>query len=717
MEEGTNVSAYFKLSERLQRGIVSVLKWSDLRPVQELTIEAIQEGNNAVVLAPTAGGKTEAAFFPILDHLYRQPADGVGCVYVSPLRALLNNQEDRIRRLAGLVGLAAFKWHGDVPGGPRKRFLSEPADVLLTTPESIEVLLMTGRARKHRLFENLRFVVVDEIHALAADDRGAHLLAVVERLVHLSDADPQRVGLSATVGNPEDLAGWMQGSSERPRVIVAPPTQKTARRIVVRHVGQDVEETASRAVPLAYGRKSIFFTQGRAETERVRQAFDHLGVPAFVHHSSISREFREDAESRFMSTEGPATLVSTSTLELGIDVGDLDLILQLDAPFTVSSFLQRMGRTGRRPGTHQHLEFFTSKGETLLQAVALVSLARKGFVEGVNPSRANTPVFLHQILAQVVEHLGVSRRELWRGMRGPTPFEGIGREAYDRIIQHLISTDILHEADGLLSLGEKGESVFGGRNFFDLYSVFETSPEVSVKTPDGRVVGTLETEFVWRMQGKELTFLLAGTRWRATKVDLDRALVVAVPVAGAQAPWWGGGGGTLGREVAEEMRLLLIGEESLPFVDEAGRAELCRLRAEWRPLLRVDRSPIVARADTLRVHTFAGGRINATLAAILERSGAARVTGWDDLVMDLRAPNGTGLRPAAVRDTLLGVRDADVRFSTTEKAALVSDRVRGKLAKFQPYLPPDLEGEYLAERLFDLAGAVELARCSRFLLV
>jgi ATP-dependent Lhr-like helicase len=509
----------------------------------------------------------------------------------------------------------------------------------------------------------------------------------------------------------------MQGSSGRPRTVVDPTREKAARRIAVRHVGEDVEETAARAVPLAHGRKSIFFTQGRADTERVRQAFDLLGVPALVHHSSVSRELREEAEARFMGTEGPAALVSTSTLELGIDVGDLDVILHLDAPFTVSSFLQRMGRTGRRPGTYQHLEFFTSTDEALLQAVALVSLASRGFVEGLEPSRANTPVFLHQILAHVLERSGVGRKALWRALRGPTPFEDISPNAYDRIVGHLLGTGVLSESDGMLSLGEEGERAFGGRNFFDLYSVFETSPEVTVKTPEGRIVGTLETEFVWRMQGKELTFLLAGTRWRATEVDLDRALVVAVPVAGAQPPWWGVGGGILGREVAEEMRRVLLTDAAVPFADEAGRSQLEEMRAEWRPLLEGDRCPLVRNGDALTIHTFAGGRINATLAAILEQSGAARVAGFGDFGVDVTSPNEAALRASAVRDALRDVRDADVRLSAAEKAALVSDKARGKLAKFQPYLPPDLEGAYLAERLFDLVGAADVARSSEFPLV
>ena len=258
-------SAYFRLSERLQRGIVSALRWTEFRAVQELTIEAVLAGKNAIVLAPTAGGKTEAAFFPILDLLYLEPTEGVGCIYVSPLRALLNNQEGRVQQLARLVGLDAFKWHGDVGAGARNRFLDNPTSVLMTTPESLEVLLMGGRGEEYKLFDNLRFVVIDEIHAFAADDRGAHLMSLLERIQKTSETDVQRIGLSATVGNPEDLAAWMQGTSARKRTIVNPPRNQVRRRVAIRYSGEGKDTTAS-AVPLAHGRKSIFFTQGRAAT-------------------------------------------------------------------------------------------------------------------------------------------------------------------------------------------------------------------------------------------------------------------------------------------------------------------------------------------------------------------------------------------------------------------------------------------------------------------
>jgi len=707
-------SAYFRLSERLQRGIVSSLRWTEFRPVQELTIEAVLAGRNAIVLAPTAGGKTEAAFFPILDLLHLEPTQGVGCVYVSPLRALLNNQEGRVQQLARLVGLDAFKWHGDVGAGPRNSFLKNPASIMMTTPESLEVLLMGGRSAEYQLFDHLRFVVIDEIHAFAADDRGAHLMALLERIQNVSGTDVQRIGLSATVGNPEDLATWMQGTSKREWTVVDPPRSPVRRRIAIRYTGGEAEEAAAAAVPLAHGRKSIFFTQGRAATERVKQAFSSRGAEVFVHHSSVSKEGREEAEGHFMETEGAATMVSTSTLELGIDVGDLDLVLQLDAPPTVSSFLQRMGRTGRRGGMDQHIQFFTSNGDSLLQAVALVNLARRKFVEKVEPSRANFPVFLHQILAQVVQRTSVTREELWDALRGPAPFLHIDHETFDKIVDHLLKTGLLEIVDHSLVFGEEAERVFGGMNFFNMYSVFETPSEILVKTRDGRVIGTLETFFVRRMMDKQFSFLLGGRTWLAVDVDLSRGLVIAVPFTGGEAPRWHGAGGFLGREIPEEMRNVLIEGAEFPFVDEAGRKEIRQMGEDLRPILTRDRCPITREGKKLRLHTYAGGRINATISAILEKAGVARVASFGDLEVDFEPSLGGFPGVSLVRTELQSLRDVDLRLTEADKAALVSEKNRGRLAKFQPYLPPEIEGAYLAERLFDVPGTAILATEATF---
>ena len=227
------MTAFARFPPRLQEAIVSRLGWTSLRPVQELAGEAILDGKNAVVLAPTAGGKTEASMFPALANLVEREPDGVGVLYIAPIKALLNNQEDRLGTYAEMVGLRRFVWHGDVTDRAKRAFVNEPAEILMTTPESLEVMLVSPRAPVPRLFKDLRLVVIDEVHALAGTDRGAHLLSVLERLAPPSRNDVQRVGLSATVGNPDQILAWLKGSSQRDGVVVDPPKTPAKRDLAI----------------------------------------------------------------------------------------------------------------------------------------------------------------------------------------------------------------------------------------------------------------------------------------------------------------------------------------------------------------------------------------------------------------------------------------------------------------------------------------------------
>ena len=567
----------------MQSGIAHTLGWSSLWPVQELAIEAILAGHNCVVLAPTAGGKTEAAFFPVLDLIYRQRLNPVSCLYISPLRALLNNQEPRIEQLASLVGLSSFKWHGDVGQSARRTFLEDPADVLLITPESLEVMLISPRVDKFALFADLRFVIVDEVHAFAADDRGAHLVAVLERIQCYSRHDIQRIGLSATVGNPEEIGRWLSGSSHRPLTVVDPPRPPTEKLIEV-HALRAEDDLGKLAAPMVRGRKGLFFTESRRDAEAVGQRLEEWGVTAYVHHSSVGRDRRQEAEDAF-TLEEEACIVCTSTMELGIDVGDLDVALQLDAPGTVSSFMQRLGRTGRRPGSRPHIVFLAREDWTLLLATALVNLARRGWIEPVRPSRHAVHILVHQILAQALQHNGVRRDYLWEILQRPACFARINRTEFDTLVNHLVATDILYEADGLLALGPEGEARFGRRNFLALYSVFETPPHVTVVTTGHQEVGTLETWFVQAMETEEFVFILAGRCWRAVRLDLDGGVLVVEPARAGQIPRWSGSLRLLSHEVAQEHRAILISDERYPFLRRSAQARLDRLRAEWRDVL------------------------------------------------------------------------------------------------------------------------------------
>ncbi|MEW6282207.1 MAG: DEAD/DEAH box helicase, partial [Candidatus Eremiobacterota bacterium] len=344
------------LSERLQEGLARRLGWRSLRPVQELALAEVLAGRNTVILAPTAGGKTEAALLPVLEGLMRGQARPVGALFLSPLRALLNNQEPRVELLASLAGLTSFKWHGDVRASAKKRFRSEPAHLLLITPESLEGILSNPRSRAADLFQGLRYAVIDEIHAFVGDDRGDHLAALLERLTEFSP-DFQRIGLSATVGNPEVLLEWLQGSSRREGVVVRPSREPSTRVVEILPLGAD-QDPGRVAGLLARGQKSLFFADSRKRAEYLKTRMDEAGIRTFVHHASLSREVREEGEQAFREGSN-CSIVCTSTMELGLDVGDLDLVLQLGAPSTVSSFLQRFGRTGRRAGTRGRMAFLT----------------------------------------------------------------------------------------------------------------------------------------------------------------------------------------------------------------------------------------------------------------------------------------------------------------------------------------------------------------------
>ena len=464
------------------------LGWSSLRPVQEEAGLALLGGKNAVILAPTAGGKTEASIFPTLSNMVEDEPDGVGVIYIAPIKALLNNQADRLGLYTEMVGLRRFVWHGDVTHHERKRFLKAPAELLMTTPESLEVMLISQSVDESQLFGDLRAVVIDEIHAIAGFDRGAHLMSVLERIARLSKHDVQRVGLSATVGNPEAIRNWLQGSSTRDSVVVDPPKKPGRKRLLVVH-RPDLPTLARDAAKVAKGSKSLFFCQSRSTTEAVAEFMRRAQTTVFVHHSAVSKEERLLAEEGFHQGSD-ACIVCTSTLELGIDVGDLDRVLQAEAPDTVSAFMQRMGRTGRRAEQVANTTFFCESTEGVLQAIALIELAKAGWVENVDVTRRCWPVLIHQLLAMALADDQLTVERAWTHLSVLPDFRSIDRTEYDRLVEWMVQDGSLLLSSGRLSLGPKAERKFGRRNFMELFAVFSSPQSYTVQTTDGKPLGS-----------------------------------------------------------------------------------------------------------------------------------------------------------------------------------------------------------------------------------
>src|SRR4051794_25878754 len=293
------MAAFDLLHPALQHQVVNALGWRSLRPVQELAIEAAQEGANLLVLAPTAGGKTEAAFFPLISEALTRPWAGLAVLYVSPIRALLNNQRGRLDRYYGLVGRRAAVWHGDVPASAKRRILAEPPDCLLTTLESLEGMLVSAAIDHGRLFADLRAVVVDEVHAFARDDRGWHLLALLQRIGRLAGRDLQRIGLSATVGNEEDLLDWLSAGSPRPRRVIRPPAvPEPTPDVQLDYVG-NLDNAATVIAALHRGEKRLVFCDSRARVEQLAAELRLRRVNTFVSHSSLGLDERQQSERAF----------------------------------------------------------------------------------------------------------------------------------------------------------------------------------------------------------------------------------------------------------------------------------------------------------------------------------------------------------------------------------------------------------------------------------
>ncbi|MFI9466649.1 DEAD/DEAH box helicase [Streptomyces sp. NPDC052492] len=691
-----------RLHPGLVHHIVNTLGWPGLRALQEEAITPLTDGADAVLIAPTAGGKTEAACFPLLSRMARETWDGTSVLYVCPLKALLNNLLPRLETYTSWIGRSTALWHGDVTHSRRKRILRERPDVLLTTPESLEAMLVSAKVDHRAFFSGLRAIVVDEVHAFAGDDRGWHLLAVLERLERVAGRPVQRVGLSATVGNPDELLAWLQGaaSGQRAARVVAPhlrehtPKLPPSGDIQLDYVGS-LANAATVIAALHGGEKRLVFCESRKQVEELGAALRAKGVTTFLSHASLSADERRRAEEAFAEARD-CVIVSTSTLELGIDVGDLDRIVQIDAPNTVASFLQRLGRTGRRPGSLRNCLFLTTDDGGLLSAAALLLLWSRGWVEPVVPPPEPRHIAAQQVLALCLQEHRVGDRlwQEWWGGLGP-----FGPSA-EPIVRHLVEQGYLDRDGELLFIGPEAEQRFGYRHFMDLTAVFTAAPEFTVLS--GRTeIGTTDPVLLTDEVVGPRRLLLAGRSWQVTYIDWSRRRCFVEPVESGGRARWGGIG--LARassyELTRAARDVLLG--STPPVGLTRRAEstLARVRDENAEVVHRDGTVIVrgGRDTNVRWWTWAGYRANATLAASLR-----------SVADPLQRPTGPYVRlreDVTARDLKRAAAGCAEHLCLPE----VDPRALAGL-KFSATLPPRLAAATLAARMADLLGAMKSLR-------
>ncbi|OPX64220.1 MULTISPECIES: DEAD/DEAH box helicase [unclassified Methanoregula] len=527
-------SVFPTLHESLQQILAHRLDWKELRQVQEEAYRAVSKGGDALILAPTAGGKSEAALIPVMDDVLRHGRPGIACLYISPLKALINDQEERFRAFCTPVALTVAKWHGDVARSERTWEDGEPPHFLMITPESLEVLLQERTPAPD--LRQVRFIIIDELHAFVESERGVHLRVLLHRMDQVAGRKIQRIGLSATAGNPREILQWLSdGRHDAELVSVpSPPQEKQFLFIVEPEESRRIDAL----VRIVSGKKALVFTGSRSRAEQLVNACTGRIRNLHIHHSSVSPAARKRAEEAFGSPEG-ACIICTSTLELGIDIGDLDVVVQAGPPDTVSSFLQRMGRSGRR-GKAAFVAWILKDNNELLWSIAIIECAMQKRVENLRPLKMPLNVLLQQLFLFLLNHPRTTRRELVSFARAVPVFREIDPRDIDRILDHLITSDYLATDGGMIMTGPGAERQFGRSNWKDLYSVISGGGEYRAVTPDGEVVGMLDAQFINSKDGGEVS--LGGRSWTLVKSDEGYNIVVVVPGGtGSSRVFWTGG--------------------------------------------------------------------------------------------------------------------------------------------------------------------------------
>lgn len=544
--------------------IASTLRWPGLRPLQEEAAAPLVAGEDAILLAPTAGGKTEAAIFPVLSRMATKEWSGVSVLYLCPIKALLNNLEPRLGEYSAWLGRRAAVWHGDVGQSARRRIIADPPDILLTTPESLEAMLVSRGVDSAGFLGGVQAVIIDEVHAFAGDDRGWHLSAVLSRLEALTNRRLQRIGMSATVGNPEALLSWLQGGrNDRPGQVLSPgvtPGTVAQADITVDYV-TSVAAASLLLSKLHQGEKRLVFVDSRRRAEELGAALHERGVQVYLSHSSLSADERRRAEDAF-ANDRDCIIVATSTLELGIDVGDLDRVIQIGTPGTVSSFLQRLGRTGRRAGTSRNCLLITIDDEDgLIHTLGLLQAWSSGYVEKVTPPPLPMHLAAQQFLAAALSD-GSINLGTWPQLWSATPLMSastLGINPAD-ILDHLITSGMLETDGGQAFIGVQAEKAFGRRHFMELLSAFTTPPVFTVT--DGRHdVGTVELRTMLSASATPMTLSLAGRFWKVTSIDWRRRRLLVERSDTGAVTRWGSVSRGFGAEVTAGMLSVLRGQD------------------------------------------------------------------------------------------------------------------------------------------------------------
>jgi ATP-dependent Lhr-like helicase len=687
--------------------------WEQLRPIQTAAIAKILASDDNFILASrTASGKTEAAFLPILSKVNFNDS-GVQVLYISPLIALINDQFYRIEELCKNLDVTVTKWHGEANKTLKERLIKQPNGIVLITPESLEAMFVNKPYNVKQLFSNLKYVVIDEIHSFIGTDRGIQLKSILSRLQKVNSKSFSIVGLSATIGD-YDEAKKFTGDELKTKVLL----DRTAKEInaLFRYFKNKNEELPLELLKDLYietkDNKVLIFPNSRGRAEEVavklRKISDRVkGHPNyFSHHSSVDREVREYVEYFAKNNNRQNFCIScTSTLELGIDIGTVDEVVQIDATHSIASLIQRVGRSGRKEGESSNLYLYATNEWSLLQSIACWLLYKEGFIEPPQKNEKPYDILVHQALSITKGHSGIRLTELINQLQENAAFKQIELSEIDEILKHLIEIDFLEKLQHEVIIGVEGEKVVNSRDF---YSVFKTEENFKVVNA-GNTIG--EIPFSPQIIEDE-NILLSAKIWKIKFVDHKAKKIEVIPTKDGKKPMFFGGGATIHQRIREKMFEVLYSKTDYDFLDQPSCDETEILRKDFSVFnitdLQSDR-PLLTAEKHLQLFTFTGTRINRTIQLLLNIAGIKNTLDDSSSSFDIEVPKQELISKWSYLSFPL--TDIDTHISTL----LQTNPALLDFSKWGTYLPDNYKIKLVKDRYFDIEQTAQLLRTMKLI--
>lgn len=696
--------------------------WTELRDIQEEAISPLLSADTDVIIASsTASGKTEAAYLPICSYLADNPGGGIRALYISPLKALIDDQFQRLEELCEYCDIPVHRWHGDVGTAKKRRLVEQPDGLLLITPESLEAIFVIHGTKIQKLFNNLSYVIVDELHAFLDNERGKQLQSLLCRLEIEIEKKVPRIGLSATIGDMSIAADFLRiGSGKEVRNVESNKNERELKLQIrgYKNVGPDLknlkpdgeERIAAHIFRCLRGSHNLIFANARfdveAYTDRLRRMSENQKLPNefFPHHGNLSKEIRHEAESRVKNKDMPTNVICTSTLEMGIDIGMVQTIAQIGCPFSVAGMRQRLGRSGRKEGDPSILRIYVEEQEVtetshpkemlrerLFQSTAMVELLIRKWVEPPDEKILHLSTLIQQLLSIISQYGGVKAEIAWKVLCRTGAFKSVSQKEFIRLLRSLGEHDLLSQMhDGTLILGLQGERIV---NHYSFFTAFVTHDEYRL-VADGKTLGSLPISHPVSKGGY---IIFAGRRWIVSDVKEEQKVILLQPSPAGKAPKFSSPGALVHDEIRKEMLKLYSSDYDPPYLNEEALKLFREGRDNFRRLKLFNCKLISSGGETLLFPWIGDKSINTLGVLLLSRGLRAFQSGF------LLGISGT--TPDNVISHLRGILKME-SINPAELASIVETKIR---EKYDHFLPESLLCKEYASRFFDIPGALNCA--------